>query len=268
MNAIETCDVKHIQLLINQGANVNHIFRFGITPLFLAIMTGHLDCVNVLIDHQVNIYQVSRSADWTPLMCAVHYNNEEIVLSLLRAMAIINQTDTIEHMNALMLAAKRGHSECLKILLEYGSPVNDQNHNDETALIKAAQNGHMKCLQLLIDYSASINVQDDYGLTALMHAAIENVHCTKILIDAGANLELIDIWKSNALMRLLTADLSLDSTCALLLIRAGCPLNEVNDSGDTALFIAVRDDNINVTKELIERGANVNQCVNNRTALW
>ena len=268
MHAIETSDVKRIQLLINQGADVNHRCRFGITPLFLAIMAGHLDCVNVLIDHQVNIYQVSGSADWTPLMCAVHYNNEEIVLSLLRAKAIINQTDTIEHMNALMLAAKRGHSECLKILLEHGSPLNDQNHIGETALIKAAQNGHIKCLQLLIDYSANINVQDDYGLTALMHAAIGNVDCTKILIDAGANLELIDIWKNNALIRSLMVDLSLDSTCALLLIRAGCPLNEVNDSGDTALFIAVRDDNINVIKELIERGANVNQCVNNRTALW
>ena len=57
-------------------------------------------------------------------------------------------------MNALMLAARRGPSECLKILLEYGSPVNDQNHNGKTALIKAAQNGHMKYLQLLIDYSA------------------------------------------------------------------------------------------------------------------
>ena len=41
-----------------------------------------------------------------------------------------------------------------------------------------------------------------------MHAAIGNVDCTKILIDAGANLELIDIWKSNALMRSLTADLN------------------------------------------------------------
>ena len=116
----------------------------------------------------------------------------------------------------------------------------------------------MKCLQLLIDYGASINVKDDYVITALMHAAIGNVECTKMLIYAGANLELIDIWKSNALMRSLMVDISVDSTCALLLIRAGFPLNEVNDSGDTALFIAVCDDNINVIKELIERGANVN----------
>ena len=43
MHATETCDVKHIQLLINQGTDVNHRCRFGITPLFLAIMTGHLD---------------------------------------------------------------------------------------------------------------------------------------------------------------------------------------------------------------------------------
>ena len=80
VHAIEACNVKLIQLLINQGADVNHRCRFGITPLFLAIMTGHLDCVNVLIDHQVNNYQVSGSADWTPLMCAIHYNNGVIVL--------------------------------------------------------------------------------------------------------------------------------------------------------------------------------------------
>ena len=30
MHAIETPDVKHIQLLINQGADVNHRCRFGI----------------------------------------------------------------------------------------------------------------------------------------------------------------------------------------------------------------------------------------------
>ena len=44
MHAIETSDIRCIQLLINQGADVNHRCRFGITPLFLAIIAGHLDC--------------------------------------------------------------------------------------------------------------------------------------------------------------------------------------------------------------------------------
>ena len=33
MCAIEDCDVKRIELLINEGADVNHQCRFGITPL-------------------------------------------------------------------------------------------------------------------------------------------------------------------------------------------------------------------------------------------
>ena len=146
--------------------------------------------------------------------------------------------------------------------------MNEQNQDGETALIIAAQNHDVKCLQLLIDYNARINVQDDYGVTALMYAANGSVECTKVLIDIGANLEITDIWKNNALMKSLMEDINSDAMCALLLIRAGCELNEVNCNGDTALFLAVRDDNLNVINELIARGSNVNQCVNNRTALW
>ena len=72
MHAIEDCDVKHIELLINEGVDVNHRCRFGITPLFLVIIDGHLECVNILIDHQVNVTKVSGTGFRTPLMCAVH----------------------------------------------------------------------------------------------------------------------------------------------------------------------------------------------------
>ena len=161
------------------------------------------------------------------------------MLALLKARDMISDRDATEEMNALMLSTKQGHSECLKILLEYGLSVNEQNQDGATALIIVAQNHDVKCLQLLIDYNAKINVQDDYGVTALMYAATGSAECTKVLIDIGANLEIMDIWKNNALLRSLMEDVNSDAMCALLLIGAGCELNEVNYNGDTALFCKV-----------------------------
>ena len=57
-------------------------------------------------------------------------------------------------------------------------------------------------------------------------------------------------------------------TLSLLLIKAGCSINQENKYGNTPLHIAVQCDKIDVITELIARGATVNHCANNHTALW
>ena len=50
--------MKLVDKLINEGTNVNK-FKFKMyTPLILAIIVGHIDCVNVLIQHHANINQM------------------------------------------------------------------------------------------------------------------------------------------------------------------------------------------------------------------
>ena len=73
-----------------------------------------------------------------------------------------------------------------------------------------------------------------------------------ILIDTNAKLEITDNWKNNALMKSLTEDVHPDATCALLFIRAGCPVNKVNHAGDSQMSLPVPDDNSNVINELIK----------------
>ena len=267
MDAIEESDMDTMEMLIKQGADVNHSCRFGITPLLLAIMKGHVQCVNILLNYIVNIDEVCGL--WSPLICAVHYNHIDILLTLLNANVAIDETDEIEGNNALMVAAKRGYFECVSILLQHGCSIDEQNKNGETALMMAAKNGHKYCLQLLLDFHANIDVQDEFGFTALMYSGGEgNVDCTKCLINGNANLEISDNWNNNALMKCLMEDISPDHMCALCLIRAGSPVNQVNYNGDTALSLAVLDDDSNVINELLANGVDVNQCVNNRTALW
>lgn len=62
-----------------------------------------------------------------------------------------------------------------------------------TALIEAARNGHLETVRSLLDSGADINAHDTQGMTALHHAA-KNGHngTVELLIERGANREVRD----------------------------------------------------------------------------
>ena len=195
------------------------------------------------------------------------------ILSLLEVGAMVDEGTTWDGRNALMIAVTRENFECQKILLEYGLSVNKQDNDGETALVMAAQYGNVKSLQLLLEHDAYINMQDINGMTALMHAADHRCYdCVKFLIDSNADLDITDNCHNDALLKSLIQESDIDSDChgtlSLLLIKAGCSINQENKHGNTPLHIAVQCDKIDVIIELIARGANANHCANNQTALW
>ena len=237
-----------------------------------AVRQGEAKLVDTLIEEGVNVNTLR--FDQTPLMIAACYNHKNILIQLLKAGAIINETnennEINENNNALMIAAEAGSFECLKILLEYGSSINEQNKYGETALIISALYRKPKCLQLLLEHNASIDVQDNEGMTALMQAAASgSAECVKILINSNAKLDLIDDYGNDALINSLREGVYNYCDCSLLLINAGCMINQESTHGNTPLIIAIWYYKMNVINELIARGVNVNHCTkNNVTALW
>ena len=233
-----------------------------------AVIEGETKLVDALIQEGVNV-NTSRF-ERTPLMTAACHNHENILIQLLKAGAMINEANENGEYNAsdnaLIIATAAGSFECLKILLEYGASINDQNKYGETALMIAGLYREPKCLQLLLEHNASIDVQDNMGMTALMHAATSgSTECVQILINSNAKLDLIDKKGNDALIH------SMDDygDGSLLLIKAGCMINQENTHGNTPLIIAIWYYKINVINELIARGVNVNHCTkNNGTALW
>ena len=267
MHAVEDCNVKCVEVLIEQGCDINHRCKFGATPLKLAVDNGDIECVNLLIKHGAKVNSSVDCSDvLSVLMHAVLRNDKDMVLSLINAGADVNNVTGDDKVNALMLATSFGYFECVRILIEHGAFLNKENIAGRTALSKAAERGNAKCLTLLIEKGALINVGDTYGTTPLIYtAANQHVDCMKILIDAGARLDLTDKWKNDALMISLRCN---TDNCALLLLQAGCSLNNINSHGDSPLCLAIKNDKVAVVNELIKRGINVNRCVNNKTALW
>ena len=124
----------------------------------------------------------------------------------------------------------------------------------------------VESIEILLQHNASINVQDFCKRTPLMYAAIGNhANCMKVLISAGASLDITDKEKNDALV--LSLINNEDDTCPLILIRSGCSLHNVTMSGYTPLQICVRHDRLPIIKEMIKHRVNLNQCPFNHTAL-
>lgn len=90
--------------------------------------------------------------------------------------------------SALYSAAKNGHTDCVRLLLNAEAQVNAANKNGFTPLCAAAAQGHFKCVELLIAYDANINHAADGGQTPLYLACKNgNKECIKLLLEAGTD---------------------------------------------------------------------------------
>eukprot|EP00947_MAST-08B_sp_MAST-8B-sp1_P001568 g1568.t1 len=85
----------------------------------------------------------------------------------------VNQTDTCKGgrgRTPLMLAAKMGHIQCLKLLIQYNANVAAQDHAGHTALHFAAFGGNQSCVTALVRAGARVCDEDRHGRTALHYA--------------------------------------------------------------------------------------------------
>jgi ankyrin repeat protein len=59
---------------------------------------------------------------------------------------------------ALTLAATKGHSEVVRLLIEKGANLNTTTSCGRTPLFYAIENGHLKTVRLLVDMNMSVSI--------------------------------------------------------------------------------------------------------------
>jgi ankyrin repeat protein len=200
-----------VQKLLAAGANADQVDRAtGESILMVAIRAGSTDSVRALLSSKANPNVAEPQLRLTPLMLAAEAGNADIVRALLERGAdihartrtgatpapklpCIDKAGCGSHgvgiirgglpeqgyrapipgaMTALMYAAREGHIDAARLLLDAGSPVNDVDKNDITPLFMAIGNNHIDMARFLIDRGANINAVDWYGRTPLF-AAVE-----------------------------------------------------------------------------------------------
>ncbi len=132
---------------------------------------------------------------YTLLIKASFYGQLEIARLLLEYGAGVNEQNK-DGNTPLRVAAERGHSEVVKLLLETNKvDINRPDNRDRTALMFAARKGHLEVVKLLLETNKTdINKRDEGGETALGDAVgFGHLKIVKLLLANGADANLP--WK-------------------------------------------------------------------------
>jgi ankyrin repeat protein len=138
----------------------------------------------------------------------------------------------------LHAASAQGSVDDIRRLVQAGADLNARDGNGRTPLHVAAFQGHEAAARELIAIGADPALLDNQRYDAVIIAAVRNDMPTlKALLAAGASAKLVtSVYDGTALIA--AAHLGHDGIVREL-IRAGAPLDHVNNLGWTALIEAV-----------------------------
>src|ERR1051325_11938535 len=176
-----------VKMLLDAGAGVEAANLDGETALMLAIKTGNLRTVQMLINAGANVNTVEKEHNQTPLMyaAAAKKNAGEMVKLLLskgadvkpRSLSYdwpshISEEPRVQYhpfggLTALLYAARDGCYDCVEALITKGADVNVPTPEGVSPLMIALDNDNNDVAKLLLDHGADPGLWDWYGRTAL-----------------------------------------------------------------------------------------------------
>lgn len=189
-----------------------------VEALWIAATKGHKEVVDYLLHFQVPINHKDAKSKRTAISSAAVMGHQEVVKTLLRHGASIEDPQSVED-SALYLAAQGGHCSIVQILIEnvqlaitravnQGTQpsstistkmrdfINASTSSRETALLKAAAKGHARIVQILIDHGADSSRTSKYSEIDRYHSdrGYSIVHHATL----GGHLEILDVIRRNA----------------------------------------------------------------------
>jgi ankyrin repeat protein len=124
INAILASQTKQAAALVEQGAPVNGLSRYGSTPLYMAAVQGEAEIAHLLLEAGADPNKESAGeSEGTPLCAAASWGHAEVVRLLLLYGADPNLIERTEEapMTALTWARRNHHDETIRLLLDSGA---------------------------------------------------------------------------------------------------------------------------------------------------
>lgn len=187
------------------------------------------------------------------LIDAVKNNDIEKIKELISIGVDLNIQDNVGR-TAIYHAVWEKNKNIIKILIDAGSNVDQQDLNRSNPLMKACcnQNDDTEIVEMLINAKANLDIIGHNNLETALHWAdtMGNGKIVNVLVKAGANLNL-KYNKGHTI--LMSAGLSCKNDLVNLLLDSGADINLKNDNNKTALQLAREAKRNEVVKILIDK---------------
>lgn len=189
------------------------------------------------------------------LILAAEKGDSAVVAMLIEKNADAN-AETWEGVTPLIYASQNGFLAIVKMLVEAGADINHQADDGGTALISAVKFNHGHVVDFLLMHGADPDIRDGFGVTALMYAAAYNHYeMADILLYYDANTTLKDFYGNTALhVAAYTGSLETAELIAELIDS----IDVRNNQGFTPLMIAASIGDSAMCALLLRKGADPN----------
>ncbi|KAI1127614.1 ankyrin repeat-containing domain protein [Nemania abortiva] len=156
-------------------------------------------------------------------------------------------------LTAFVIASAHGYVDIVRLLLDYGVPIDNEDSNGWTALTYAVYEGREAMVQVLLEHGAEIENKNSRGWTALILAASKGRESiARVLLEDGAS---ISNRGPNGWTALIYAAYEGYEAIVRLLLEHGAELEAQASDGSTALMHAAYEGHGDIVKLLLESGA-------------
>ena len=270
-----------VKLLLQHKANPNHQNQSGISALMLASEQGFFDCVRNLVEGgaDVELAPSGKTAlsmnlsGQTPLFCAAKEGHLEIVRYLLDKEANPNATNHYG-VSVLWIPCQRGLTSIVELLLKRGADpeiapsgpeAEERSISGWTPLYAAIKSRQYPVVKLLLNHGANPNAITSLGSTPFLLASeIGDLEVIKCFVEHGADLDYSPSGKEadelniTGQTALFMATLKEQNDVVQYLIQKGSKVNVKNRYGVSPLLLCAEGGNETLVKILVDVGADVN----------
>ncbi|XP_068778046.1 ankyrin repeat domain-containing protein 35 [Struthio camelus] len=155
--------------------------------------------------------------------------------------------------SAFHLAASKGLTECLTLLLAHGAPVNEKNDDGSTALHLATIACQPQCVKVLLQYGANEGHVDGQSRTPLHWAASSG--CASSVLLLCDHEALLDVTDGNGQTPLMIAARGNHAAICAQLLQRGADPNLADKDMKTALILACESCSVEAAELLLSHGA-------------
>lgn len=292
--AMRQSDIRIAELLIERGANLNHLQLNELypSPLHLAVKQGNIVLIRFMITKGCKIdYNHETIRMDQPLHIAVQEGRMDIARSLVEAGADVNSRGK-DYQSPLEDAIKIDSLELVKYLVSKGARLREDK-GDISLLCLACTNGSAKLVAYLLDTNVS-NLSSKMAFYPLHNAACAGkIEILALFKQRGYNLGMVDSRLGSLIEKTIehnqaeTAKFLIDNSSFSLSIGKGIlfsltmtynaeialhladkvALKPRSANCTTMLHWAIQNRHLNIVERLVAKGADFNAKCGNLTPL-